>query len=58
MRIEKDVWYRRGKDYPYYKNHCKMHLTMKGEEVLKWFTEEELTKEGYPKPNAYCGSLP
>jgi len=48
--------YRRGKDYPPFKDGVKMDLTMQGKELKTWFTEEEL--EGYPKPNAYSGSLP
>lgn len=56
LDIEDDKMYRRGRDYPYYKDHVKMQLNMHGKEVKQWFTEEEL--RDYPKPNAYCGSLP
>ena len=60
MKVEKEKWYRRGVDYPAYasKNFgsVKMSITMKGKEVLTWFTEKDL--EDYPKPNAYAGSLP
>ena len=56
MKIEDEVWYRRGRDYPAYKNNVKMSISLKGNELKKWFTEEEL--KDYPKPNAYAGSLP
>jgi hypothetical protein len=56
LKIEDDKWYRRGRDYPPYKGHVKMHLTMQGKELKEWFTEDEL--KDYPKPNAYMGSLP
>jgi hypothetical protein len=54
--IKDEEWYRRGRDYPYYKNHVKMSLTMRGKEVKQWFTEEDL--KDFPKPDAYTGSLP
>ena len=57
MKIENKKWYKRGIDYPPYTRGCKMHLTMNGKELKKWFTEEELTKENYPHPEAYHGSL-
>jgi len=56
MKIEDEVFYRRGRDYPAYKNHIKMPIAMTGKELKKWFTEAKL--KGYPKPNAYAGSLP
>jgi hypothetical protein len=56
MKIEDKVWYRRGRDYPAYKNHVKMHIAMQGKELKEWFAEEEL--KDYPKPDAYTGSLP
>lgn len=56
MQIKDEEWYRRGRDYPYYKGHVKMSLAMKGKELREWFTEEEL--KDFPKPNAYDGSLP
>jgi hypothetical protein len=55
-KIEDEKWYRRGRDYPYYKNCVKMHLVMQGKELKQWFTEDEL--KDYPKSNAYTGSLP
>ena len=63
MEIDKEKMYRRGIDYPpYWANkdgtNVKMHLAMPGKELLKWFTEKELTKKGYPHPEAYHGSLP
>ena len=60
MKVEKGKWYRRGVDYPAYasKEHgsAKMSIALKGDELLTWFTEEEL--KDYPKLNAYAGSLP
>jgi len=55
-KAENDKLYRRGIDYPAYKG-CKMHLVMDEKELLKWFTHEELREAGYPKPDAYHGSL-
>lgn len=55
--IEPEKLYLRGRDYPYYKGHVKMHLAMNGKELLTWFTFEELEEEGFPHPNAYTGSL-
>lgn len=55
-KINKQKWYRRGKDYPPYKDNVKLPIAMKGSELLQWFTEEELKE--YPKPEAYTGSLP
>jgi len=56
MKIDGAKWYRRGKDYPYYKDHVKLSIAMRGDELARWFTEEEL--KDYPKPEAYTGSLP
>jgi len=56
LKIEDEKMYRRGRDYPYYKNGVKMDLAMQGKELKQWFTEDEL--KDYPKPNAYTGSLP
>jgi hypothetical protein len=56
MKIEDDKMYRRGKDYPPYKDGVKMSIAMSGNELKRWFTEEEL--KDYPKPDAYTGSLP
>lgn len=55
LKIEDDKVYRRGRDYPAYKDHVKMSIAMTGKELRQWFTEDEL--EAYPKPNAYTGSL-
>ena len=60
MNVEKEKSYRRGVDYPAYApkkfGSVKMSIAMKGQELLTWFTEEDL--KNYPKPNAYTGSLP
>jgi len=52
MKINDRKWYYRGKDYPMYKNHAKMHLLMEGKELKQWFTEKEL--EEY-KSRTYMG---
>lgn len=57
MKIENEKMYRRGIDYPAYREGVKMHLCMSGKELKEWFSEEELTKENYPHPDAYHGSL-
>lgn len=54
--LKDEELYRRGRDYPPYKNHVKMHIAMRGKEVKEWFTDEDL--KDYPKPEAYTGSLP
>lgn len=57
VKILDDKWYRRGRDYPpYTKDGIKMSMAMEGSELRQWLTEEEL--KGYPKPDAYTGSLP
>lgn len=56
MKIEDEKWYRRGRDYPLFKDGVKMHLAMQGKELKTWFTEEEL--KDYPKADGYTGSLP
>ena len=61
VKILDDKMYRRGRDYPPYAKGkvnawVKMSIAMQGKEVKEWFTEEEL--KGYPKPDAYTGSLP
>ena len=60
MKVNKTKVYRRGIDYPAYApkrfDECKTTMVMTGEELLIWFTEDEL--KDYPKPNAYSGSLP
>jgi len=56
QKINDRKMYRRGRDYPYYKDHAKMSIVMQGNELKQWFTEEEL--KDYPKPDAYTGSLP
>jgi hypothetical protein len=56
QKIEDEKWYRRGVDYPPYKDGVKMSLAMSGKELKTWFTEDEL--KDYPKPKAYAGSLP
>ena len=56
-KIERDEYCWRGRDYPAYNiNGVKMHLGMPRTEVEKWFSKAEL--EGYPRPDAYVGSLP
>lgn len=50
--------YRRGIDYPPYKDNVKMPLVMDEEELREWFTEEELRRMGYPRKHGYHGPLP
>jgi len=56
LKIENEKNYRRGVDYPAYRNHVKMHIAMSGKELRQWFSDEDL--KDYPKPDAYAGSLP
>jgi len=58
MEVGEKKWYRRGRDYPPYKDGVKMHKIMEEKELFKWFTPEELKKMGYPKKDGYTGSLP
>jgi len=51
-------WYRRGRDYPPYKDNVKLSMTMEEKELMEWFTKEELKEMGYPKKGQYTGSLP